>query len=155
MSGSVCKIFLIGNLGRDPDIRAFNDGTRVANFSLATSRSWKDKTSGERKEKTQWHRIVVRGDGLVSVCERFLRKGSKVHLEGTLEYRTYEKDGQEREVAEIVISGFGGELTMLDGKDSGQRASVTDHQAPLDKPAGGGKKWQGNAADLDSDPIPF
>src|ERR1700745_1374529 len=95
MAGSVNKVILIGNLGKDPEVRSFPNGGRVANFSIATSESWKDKATGERKEKTQWHNIAVKNDALVGICEKYLRKGSKVFLEGQLETRKYEKDGRD------------------------------------------------------------
>ncbi len=121
MSGSVNKVILIGNLGRDPEIRTFQNGGKVANFSVATSERWTDRASGEKREKTEWHNVVVRNENLVGVCERFLRKGAKVYLEGRIETRKYtDQSGQERFITEIVLPPFRGELTMLDGRGEGR-----------------------------------
>ena len=120
MAGSVNKVILIGNLGRDPEIRSFQNGGRVANFSIATSENWKDRTTGERKERTEWHRVAVFNDALVGVVERFLKKGSKVYIEGQLETRKYtDQSGAERYTTEVVLRPFRGELTMLDGREGG------------------------------------
>lgn len=119
MAGSVNKVILVGNLGNDPDIRSFQNGGRVANLSIATSESWKDKATGERKDKTEWHRVVVFNENIIGVCERFLKKGAKVYIEGQLETRKYEKDGREVYTTEVVLRPFRGELTMLDGKSGG------------------------------------
>ena len=120
MAGSVNKVILIGNLGRDPEIRSFQNGGRVANFSIATSENWKDRTTGERKERTEWHRVAVFNDALVGVVERFLKKGSKVYVEGQLETRKYtDQSGAERYTTEVVLRPFRGELTMLDGREGG------------------------------------
>ena len=119
MAGSVNKVILVGNLGRDPEVRSFPNGGRVANFSIATAESWKDKNTGERKERTEWHRISVLNDALVGVVERFLKKGSKVYIEGQLETRKYEKDGREMYTTEVVLRPYRGELTMLDGRSGG------------------------------------
>jgi len=120
MAGSVNKVILIGNLGRDPEIRSFQNGGRVANFSVATSENWKDRTTGERKERTEWHRVAVFNDALVGVVERFLKKGSKVYIEGQLETRKYtDQSGAERYTTEVVLRPFRGELTMLDGREGG------------------------------------
>lgn len=120
MAGSVNKVILIGNLGRDPEIRAFQNGGRVANFSIATSENWKDRTTGERKERTEWHRVAVFNDALVGVVERFLKKGSKVYIEGQLETRKFnDQSGAERTITEVVLRPFRGELTMLDGREGG------------------------------------
>ncbi len=111
---------LIGNLGREPEIRSTQSGSRIANLSVATSESWKDKNTGERKEKTEWHRVSVFNDGLVGVIERYLKKGSKVFIEGTLETRKWQdKDGQDKYTTEVVLRNFGGTLTMLDGPNGG------------------------------------
>lgn len=115
MAGSVCKVILIGNLGRDPEVKSFQSGGKVCNLSIATSEQWRDKQSGDRKERTEWHRVVVFNENLVGVCERFLKKGSKVYLEGSLETRKYEKDGRETYTTEIVLRPYRGELTLLDG----------------------------------------
>ena len=118
MAGSVNRVILIGNLGRDPEIRSFQNGGKVCDFSIATSEGWKDKQTGERKENTQWHNIVVKNEGLISVAERFLKKGSKVYIEGKLETRSYEKNGAQHYTTEVVLSPFGGTLTMLDSAKS-------------------------------------
>ncbi|GAB2179144.1 single-stranded DNA-binding protein [Dongia sp. agr-C8] len=120
MAGSVNKVILIGNLGRDPEIRTTQDGTKVANLSVATSENWRDKNSGERKEKTEWHRVVVFNDRLVDVIERYLKKGAKVYLEGALQTRKWtDQSGQEKYTTEIVLQRYRGELTMLDGRGGG------------------------------------
>ena len=120
MAGSVNKVILVGNLGRDPEIRSTQDGTRVANFSVATSERWNDRASGERKEKTEWHRVVVFNDRLVDVIEKYLKKGAKVYLEGQLQTRKYtDKDGVEKYSTEVVLQGFNSALTMLDTRGSG------------------------------------
>lgn len=128
MSGSVNKVILIGHLGADPEVRSLNSGDRVCNLRLATSESWKDKTSGERKEKTEWHRVVVFNEGLVKVCESYLKKGAKVYVEGQLQNRKWaDQAGVEKFSTEIVLQKFRGEITMLDGKRSGDdRAPVGD-----------------------------
>jgi single-strand DNA-binding protein len=120
MAGSVNKVILIGNLGRDPEIRFTQGGAKIANFSIATSESWKDKQSGERREKTEWHRIVVFSEGLAGIAERFLKKGSKVYIEGSLQTRKWTgNDGVEKYTTEVVLQGFNGTLTMLDGRGEG------------------------------------
>jgi single-strand DNA-binding protein len=116
MAGSVNKVILIGNLGRDPEIRSTQDGTRVANLSVATSESWRDKNTGERREKTEWHRVVIFNDRIVDVAEKYLHKGSKIYLEGQLQTRKWtDQSGQEKYTTEVVLQRFRGELTMLDG----------------------------------------
>lgn len=116
MAGSVNKVILIGNLGADPEVKSFANGGRIANLRIATSESWKDKQSGERKERTEWHNVVVNGDGLVGVVEKYLRKGSKIYVEGSLRTRKWQdRDGNDKYTTEIVIAGMGGTLTMLDG----------------------------------------
>lgn len=116
MAGSLNKVMLIGNLGADPEIRSFQNGGKVANLRIATSESWKDKATGERKEKTEWHTVAIFSEGLVSVVERYLKKGSKVFVEGKLQTRKWQdQQGQDRYSTEIVIQGLGGTLTMLDG----------------------------------------
>ncbi len=119
MSGSVNKVILVGNLGRDPEIRTLNSGDKVANFSIATSETWRDRNSGERKERTEWHRVVIFNDNLVKVVENYVKKGSKVYIEGALQTRKYEQNGVEKFSTEIVLQKFRGELTMLDGKGDG------------------------------------
>jgi single-strand DNA-binding protein len=120
MAGSVNKVILVGNLGRDPEARNMPSGGKVVSFSVATSETWNDRASGERKEKTQWHRIAIFNERLGEIAEKYLRKGSKVYIEGQLESRKYtDKDGQEREAFEVVIGRFKGELTLLDGRGGG------------------------------------
>jgi single-strand DNA-binding protein len=138
MAGSLNKVMLIGNLGADPEIRSFSNGSKVVNLRIATSESWKDKATGERKEKTEWHTVAVFGDGLVSVCERYLKKGSKVFIEGKLATRKWQdQSGNDRYSTEVVIQGMGGTLTMLDGPQGGQergerKQSYSQQQAPVD-----------------------
>ena len=116
---SVNKVILIGNLGADPEVKSFQNGGRIANLRIATSESWKDKASGEKKERTEWHSITIQNDGLVGVVERFLKKGSKIYIEGKLQTRKWQdKDGNDRYTTEIAV-GFGGVLTMLDGAKGG------------------------------------
>ena len=115
MAGSVNKVILVGNLGKDPEIRTLQSGTKVANLSVATSESWNDRQTGERKERTEWHRVVIFNDRLADVAERFLRKGRKVYVEGALETRKYtDQSGQEKYTTEVVLRNFRGELTLLD-----------------------------------------
>jgi len=120
MAGSVNKVILIGNLGRDPEVRSTQDGMKIVQLSIATSESWKDKMSGERKDKTEWHRVVIFNERLAEVAEKFLKKGSKVYVEGQLQTRKWtDKDGLEKYTTEVVLSRFRGELTMLDGRAEG------------------------------------
>ena len=121
MAGSVNKVILIGNLGRDPEIRSTQDGSRLANMSLATSETWRDKNSGERRERTEWHRVVIFDERLVEVAEKYLRKGSKVYLEGQLQTRKWtDQQGAERYSTEVVLQRFRSALTMLDTRASGE-----------------------------------
>jgi single-strand DNA-binding protein len=166
MAGSVNKVILVGNLGKDPEVRTMQNGGKVASFSVATSENWKDKTSGERKERTEWHRVAIFNEGLVGVAERFLKKGSKVYLEGQLETRKYQdKAGQERYTTEVVLRQFRGELTLLDSKggSSGQGANENDDMGYMAAtgtgPHSGGfvgssGNQSGPFGDLDDD-IPF
>ena len=120
MAGSVNKVILIGNLGADPEIRRTQDGRPIANLRLATSESWKDKTSGERKEKTEWHRVVIFNENLCRIAEQYLKKGSKVFIEGALQTRKWQdQSGQDRYSTEVVLQGFRGEMTLLDSRGSG------------------------------------
>lgn len=120
MAGSVNKVILIGNLGADPEIRRTNDGRPIANLRIATSESWRDKNSGERREKTEWHSVVVFNEGLCKVIENYVKKGSKVYIEGQLQTRKWQdKDGNDRYSTEVVLQGFNGTLTMLDGRGDG------------------------------------
>ena len=124
MAGSVNKVILVGNLGRDPEIRSMPNGDRIANLSIATSETWRDKSSGERKEKTEWHRVVIFNDNLVKVAEQYLKKGSKVYIEGSIQTRKWtDQSGVEKFSTEIVLQKFRGELTMLDGRGDGERES--------------------------------
>lgn len=124
MAGSINKVILVGNLGRDPEVRSSQDGSKVISFSLATSETWKDKVSGERKDKTEWHRIVVFNPNLAEICEKYLHKGSKVYLEGQLQTRKWQdQSGADRYTTEIVLGRFRGELVLLDSKDSAVSAS--------------------------------
>lgn len=156
MAGSINKVILVGNLGRDPEIRAMQDGREVANLAIATSESWKDRNTGERREKTEWHRVVIFNEGLVTIAKNYLRKGSKVYLEGQLQTRKWtDQSGAEKYSTEVVLQGFGSNLTMLDGKrdeggsfaDSG--SSMSYSSAPQREPA-----MAGAGAPLD-DEIPF
>ena len=123
MAGSVNKVTLIGNLGRDPEMRSTQDGNRIATFTVATSDTWRDRVSGERKERTEWHRIVIFNERLAEIAEKYLRKGSKVYLEGALQTRKWtDQGGQERTTTEVVLPKFRGELTMLDGAGGGRGA---------------------------------
>ena len=120
MAGSVNKVILVGNLGKDPEVRRLNSGDPVVNLSIATSENWRDKQSGERKEKTEWHRVVIFNENLAKVAEQYLKKGAKVYLEGALQTRKWtDKDGAEKYSTEVVLQNFRGELTMLDGRTGG------------------------------------
>jgi single-strand DNA-binding protein len=159
MAGSVNKVILIGNLGQDPEVKSFQNGGRIANLRLATSENWKDKNTGERKERTEWHSVVLQSDGLVGVAERYLRKGSKVYIEGQLRTRKWQDaSGNDRYSTEVSVGGIGGVLTMLDGAPGGgggQRGGGDDFGG-----GGGGRGGSGGSSgggfgdDLDDD-IPF
>lgn len=159
MAGSVNKVILIGNLGRDPEIRTMQSGGRVANLSVATSENWRDKASGERKERTEWHRVVVFNENLVRLCESYLRKGSKVYVEGQIETRKWQdQSGQEKYSTEIVLRPFRGEITMLDSRSGGGGGggfpdSGGDDGPPPSSGRSGGQPM-GGGPDLDDD-IPF
>src|ERR1700735_5942771 len=121
MAGSVNKVILVGNLGKDPEVRRTTAGDPIVNLSLATSESWRDKSSGERKEKTEWHRVVIFNKNLADVAEKYLRKGAKVYLEGSLQTRKWtDKDGAEKYSTEVVLQNFNGTLVMLDGRSGGE-----------------------------------
>lgn len=121
MAGSVNKVILIGNLGQDPEVKSFQNGGRIANLRIATSENWKDKNTGEKKERTEWHTVVLQSDGLVGVAERYLRKGSKVYIEGQLRTRKWQdQNGNDRYSTEVSVGGIGGVMTMLDGAPGGQ-----------------------------------
>ncbi|TAL30693.1 MAG: single-stranded DNA-binding protein [Alphaproteobacteria bacterium] len=159
MAGSVNKVILVGNLGKDPEVRTFPNGGRVCNFSIATSESWKDKASGERKERTEWHRISILNDALVGIAEKYLKKGAKVYIEGQLETRKWQdKDGQEKYTTEVVLRPFRGELTMLDSKGGGSSSdAANDYSGQSSSSAATGTSGSFAAsgkADMD-DEIPF
>jgi single-strand DNA-binding protein len=165
MAGSINKVILIGNLGADPEIRRTQDGRPIANLRIATSENWKDRNSGERRERTEWHRVVIFNEGLCKIAEQYLRKGSKVYIEGQLQTREWEdQSGQKRYSTEVVLQGFNSSLTMLDGRNDGggRFASGGDQDysggnfgqsGPMDKSSGGGggSSFQN---DMDDD-IPF
>jgi single-strand DNA-binding protein len=163
MAGSVNKVILVGNLGADPEIRTLNSGDRVANLRIATSETWRDKSSGERKEKTEWHRVVIFNDNLVKVAENYLKKGSNVYIEGSIQTRKWtDQSGQEKYSTEIVLQKFRGELTMLGGRGAG---GGDDDSAGYSSGGSGGGFQQGGraqpsgpresfSADMD-DEIPF
>jgi len=157
MSGSVCKVILVGNLGADPEVRSLPNGGKVVNMTVATSESWRDKNSGERKEKTEWHRVVIFSDGLAKVAEAYLRKGSKVYLEGQLQTRKWQdQSGQDKYSTEIVLQGFNSSLTMLDGPSQGGEAPAstgTGYGASKRRPAAAHPPaFEGGGMD---DDIPF
>ena len=167
MAGSVNKVILIGNLGKDPEIRTLNSGDRVANLRIATSETWRDKSSGERKEKTEWHQVVIFNENIVKVAENYLRKGSTVYVEGALQTRKWtDQNGVEKYSTEIVLQKFRGELTMLDGRNQGEGAGDEGGFSRGADYGGGGGGFQSGgraqgggaresfAADLD-DEIPF
>ena len=156
MAGSVNKVILVGNLGKDPEIRTLNNGDRVANLSLATSETWRDKSTGERKEKTEWHRVVIFNDNIVKVCENYLKKGSTVYVEGQLSTRKYEQNGVEKYTTEVVIQRFNGNLTMLGGRGDGGGAGRSDDDYSSGFSTGGANKPSGPKESYDlNDDIPF
>jgi single-strand DNA-binding protein len=161
MAGSVNKVILVGNLGKDPEVRHTQDGKTIVNLSIATSENWRDKATGERKEKTEWHRVVIFNEGLAKVAEQYLKKGSTVYIEGQLQTRKWtDKDGIERYSTEVVLQNFRGELTMIGGRpgsgDSSQGSSSDEfgQSSPMDRPRSGGVAKQSFARDLD-DEVPF
>ncbi len=168
MAGSVNKVILIGNLGKDPEVRTTQDGQKIVNLTLATSESWTDRSSGERKERTEWHRVVIFNDRIGEVAERYLRKGRKVFVEGSLQTRKWtDQSGQERYTTEVVIQRFRGELVLLDsqrGEDGGmgeggggyrERTAAPARGATVSAPRSGGPAWEApKGGDLD-DEIPF
>ena len=144
MAGSVNKVILIGNLGADPEIKSFQNGGKIANIRIATSEQWKDRMTGERKERTEWHQVVINGEGLIGVVERYLKKGSKVYIEGSLRTRKWQdRDGNDKYTTEIVIAGMGGTLTMLDGAPGGggSRGSGGDEWGGGSSGGGSGGGW--------------
>ncbi len=157
MAGSVNKVILIGNLGRDPEVRTFPDGGKLCNLRIATSERWRDKSSGEQRERTEWHNVVLRGDGLVRVAEQYLRKGSKVYVEGTLQTRKWQdQSGQDRYSTDVVVAGLGGTLTMLDGRGEGggSGGGGGGYQRDDGYSSSYGKSVPAGPADMD-DEIPF
>jgi single-strand DNA-binding protein len=158
MAGSVNKVILVGNLGRDPEIRRTQDGRPIANLSIATSESWRDKNTGERKEKTEWHRVVIFNEGLCKVVEQYLKKGAKVYIEGQLQTRKYQdKDGHEKYSTEVVLQGFNSQLTMLDGRGGGGGASADSGDFGSSSPSAPRERrpaMAGARGDMD-DEIPF
>ena len=161
MAGSVNKVILVGNLGKDPEIRTLNSGDRVANLRIATSETWRDRASGERKEKTEWHQVVIFNENIVKVAENYLRKGSTVYIEGALQTRKWtDQQGVEKYSTEIVLQKFRGELTMIGGRGDGASAGGGDDygQSSGFQPSGGRAQGSGPlqsfSADLD-DEIPF
>lgn len=157
MAGSVNKVILIGNLGADPEVKSFQNGGKIANLRIATSESWKDKTSGERKERTEWHSVVLSSDGLVGVAERYLRKGSKVYIEGQLRTRKWQdQNGADRYSTEINVGGIGGVLTMLDGPSGSQGGPDRNSGGAPDRRGPDGTNAQGAwGGDDDDSDIPF
>ena len=165
MAGSVNKVILIGNLGRDPEVRSFQNGGKVCNLRIATSETWKDKNTGERREKTEWHSVAIFNEGLVRIAEQYLKKGSKVYIEGQLPTRKWQdQSGNDRYSTEVVLQGFNGSLTMLDGRDGGGGGGggysggggssyQDDRGGGYDSGPSGGQGG-GAASDLD-DEIPF
>ena len=138
MAGSVNKVILVGNLGRDPESRSFQNGGKVVNLRIATSETWKDRNTGERKEKTEWHSVAIFNEGLANVAERYLRKGSKVYIEGALQTRKWQdQNGQDRYSTEIVLQGFNSVLTMLDGAPGGGGGGGRDEWGGGDDFGGG------------------
>ena len=168
MAGSVNKVILVGNLGKDPEVRRLGSGEPVVNLSLATSESWKDKATGERKEKTEWHRVVIFNENIARVAEQYLKKGSKVYVEGQLQTRKWQdQSGQEKYTTEVVIQRFRGDLTILDGRgggggaehgegESGQvsRGGDFGRSSPMEKKPAMAGSGSGRYNDLDDD-IPF
>lgn len=149
MSGSVNKVILVGNLGADPELRSFQNGGRVANIRIATSETWTDRASGERKERTEWHSVAIHGEGLTGIAERFLRKGKKVYIEGKLQTRKWkDQNGQDRYATEVVLNGPGAVLTMLDGGQGG--ASQSNQESGVKDASQGGFD-----DDLDQDSVPW
>ena len=158
MAGSVNKVILIGNLGADPEVRSFANGGKVCNLRIATSENWRDKNTGERKEKTEWHSVAIFNEGLVRIAEQYLRKGSKVYLEGQLQTRKWQdQSGQDRYSTEVVLQGFNGTLTMLDGRGEGGGGggmSSGSDQGGYGGGGGGGGGSRSPAGEID-DEIPF
>ncbi len=156
MAGSINKVILVGNLGRDPESRTMQDGNPVVNLSIATSENWRDKNSGERRERTEWHRVVIFNDKLGEVAQKFLRKGSKVYIEGQLQTRKWtDQSGMEKYSTEVVLQRYRGELTMLDGRGDGTGSSDFGNDNQVESSSSSSSDMGTNTgADLD-DEIPF
>lgn len=161
MAGSVNKVILVGNLGADPEMRSTQDGRPIANLSIATSESWRDKNTGERREKTEWHRVVIFSEGLCRIAEQYLKKGAKVYLEGALQTRKWtDQSGQDKYSTEIVLQGFNSTLTMLDGRSDGQQGGNYGsqggggHNQQNQQPAQSGGGQPNFSQELD-DEVPF
>ncbi len=157
MAGSVNKVILVGNLGRDPEIRSTQDGLRIANLSVATSETWRDRNSGERRERTEWHRVAIFNEKLVDIAEKYLKKGSKVYIEGALQTRKWtDNSGQERYTTEVVLQRFRGELTMLDGRGGGGGEGFASDETEEPAMRSGGSRAARSAPSTDlDDEIPF
>ena len=157
MAGSVNKVILVGNLGKDPEVRHTQDGKPIVNLSLATSENWRDRQTGERKEKTEWHRVVIFNENLAKVAEQYLKKGAKVYVEGQLQTRKWtDNSGVEKYSTEVVLQNFRGELTMLDSRGGGSSDSSGDdfgQASPMDRPRGSARP-KDFSRDLDDD-VPF
>jgi len=155
MAGSVNKVILVGNLGRDPEVRTTQDGAKIVNFTLATSERWRDRSSGEQRERTEWHRVVIFNENLARIAEQYLRKGSAVYLEGQLQTRKWtDQNGQEKYTTEVVLQRFRGELTLLGGRGDGAGGSDYSGDSGRGDDAGGGRAPRDGSPDLD-DEIPF
>jgi len=153
MAGSVNKVILVGNLGRDPEVRRLNNGEPVVNLSIATSETWRDKASGERKERTEWHKVVIFNENLAKIAEQYLKKGSTVYLEGQLQTRKYtDKDGAEKYTTEVVLQRYRGELTLLGGR--GQGGGDSDEGGSVGYSGGGRGGDFGRSSPMDRQPAP-
>jgi single-strand DNA-binding protein len=152
---SVNKVILIGSVGQDPEIRSFSNGDKVANFSLATSEKWRDKSSGEQKEKTEWHRVQVTGDSLVGVIDRYVKKGKQLYIEGQLRYRKYEKDGVQMTATEIIVRGFGDKIELLGGRTGADSNGDDDRGASGSSRSSPAKKSPPPRDDDPNEDIPF
>ncbi len=157
MAGSINKVILVGNLGRDPEIRSTQDGREIANLAIATSESWKDRNTGEKKEKTEWHRVVIFNEGLVSVVKNYVKKGAKLYIEGQLQTRKWtDQSGAEKYSTEIVLQGYNGNLTMLDGRSGGSEGAGSSYSSGSASSGSSFGSGQGApASELLDDEIPF
>jgi single-strand DNA-binding protein len=165
MSGSVNKVILIGNLGRDPEVRRLNSGDSVVSFSLATTDSWRDKATGERKERTEWHNVVIYNENLGKIAEQYCKKGSKIYLEGQVQTREYtDRDGNQRKTTEVVLQRFRGELTLLDSRGAARSEAPEERGDALDVASSGNfgrsspmetEKRPGRVSEMIDDDIPF